>query len=158
MTTSRCLPPGESAFVIGAAVSYCKIVEFLDHVNELEFPGELEQFLKESFDSMSEMDLQQIDDSMNRAVQDYSSFLAEHRESIAHYLAYRNSQEYRSSPACKMEQLLIEFQHSSGYYDVFIPNLQALSGSYRKYQEQLKRANTAFLNQYPDAENRFGSK
>ncbi|AKG33365.1 MerR family transcriptional regulator [Paenibacillus durus] len=139
-------------------LAYYKMVEFLDHVNDMEFPRELEQFLAKAFDSMSETDLQQIDDSMNRAVEDYSNFITENRESIEQYLAYRNSDEHKSSSVYKMQQLLIEFQQSSGYYDVFIHNLQILSSSYRKYQDQLRQADKEFFNQYPDAENGFGNK
>jgi len=68
-------------------------------------------------------------------------------------LEYRNSDEYKKSPACKMQQLLLQFQQESGYYDIFIENLKILSDSYREYLEKLQVANKTFVDKYPQIDN-----
>ncbi|WP_278523674.1 hypothetical protein [Clostridium cochlearium] len=68
-------------------------------------------------------------------------------------MEYRNSDEYKKSPACKMQQLLLQFQQESGYYDIFIENLKILSDSYREYLEKLQVANKTFVDKYPQIDN-----
>ncbi|MBB6216325.1 DNA-binding transcriptional MerR regulator [Anaerosolibacter carboniphilus] len=128
-------------------IAYSKIVKFLDTV---EFPEELEQFLT---NALAEVDLEKIDGFSNMFMGDFGSFINENSDTIEQYLAYRNSEEFKSSTAYKMQQKLIVFQNSIGYYDIFIANLKILSSSYRKFQERLELANKEFLNIYPEAKN-----
>lgn len=134
-------------------LAYYRIVEFLDNIDDAQFPEDLKQFLEESFNTISEADLQELDESMNTAINDSNKYITENKDNITKYLEYRNSQEYKSSPAYKMQQLLIKFQKSSGYYDGFVSNLKILSSSYCEHQEKLESANTEFLNKYPEAKN-----
>lgn len=136
------------------ALAFYRIVEFLDNID---VPEELEQFLTKYFNTLSESVLQKVDESANTAISDFSNFIAENKDNIAQYLEYRNSQEFKSSPAYKMQQLLIKFQEISGYNDVFIYNLKILSSSYREYQEKLKLANTEFLSKYPEAKDIYNN-
>ncbi|KXG73833.1 hypothetical protein [Thermotalea metallivorans] len=80
-------------------------------------------------------------------------YLEENKEDIEKYLEYRNSDEYKKSPACKIQQLLLKFQQESGYYDIFIENLKIFSDSYREFFEKLQAANKAFVDKYPQFDN-----
>jgi hypothetical protein len=46
----------------------------------------------------------------------------------------------------------LDFQRSSGYYDILIPNLKILSQSYCSYLKKLHEANEQFLHQFPEAQ------
>ncbi|WHH57798.1 MerR family transcriptional regulator [Petroclostridium sp. X23] len=132
-------------------IAYCRIIEFLDKIDTTVFSQELEQYLSEVFNVLNEIDIDRMDEATNAAINGYSDFMEKNKDSIEQYLEYRNSEEFRESSAYRIQQTLIEFQKSNGYYEVFIPNLIILSTSYRKYQEKLKMANEKFLAQYPQA-------
>jgi len=133
--------------------AYCKIVNYLDKIQNMEFDAELEEYLMLCFGQLEQKDMQRIDESVLAAVNDLDGYLEEHREDIDKYLEYRNSDEFKESAAYKMQQLLLQFQRESGYYDVFLENLKILSDSYKEYVQKLQAANEAFINKYPQAKN-----
>ena len=132
--------------------AYNKIVEFLDKIQEIEFPKELEEFLEQGIGLLEEIDMEKINSSIIDAINNVDVYMEENKEAIEKYFEYINSDEYKNSPAYKMKQLLLKFQQESGYYDIFIENLKILSESYREYYERLQAANKAFIDRYPQAE------
>lgn len=130
------------------ALAYYRIIQFLDNID---IPEELEEFLSKYLNEISESDLQKIVESTNNVISDISNYIAKNNDNISQYLEYRNSQEFKSSPMYKMQQLLIKFQEDSRYNDIFIYNLKILSSSYREYHEKIMLANTEFLSKYPEA-------
>jgi DNA-binding transcriptional MerR regulator len=133
--------------------AYNKIVDYLDKIQEIEFPKELEEFLQQGLGQMGEADMQRINSSIIDSVNNIDMYLEENKEDIEKYLEFRNSDEYKKSPAYKIQQLLLKFQQESGYYDIFIENLKILSDSYREFFEKLQAANKAFVNKYPQFDN-----
>lgn len=131
--------------------AYNKIVDFLDNVQDMEFPKELEEFLKQSLEHLDEENMEDINLSLINAVNNPEKYIEENKEIIEKYLEFINSDEYKNSPAYKIKELLLKFQQESGYYDIFIENLKILSDSYREYYEKLLAANKVFLEKYPDA-------
>lgn len=131
--------------------AYNKIVDFLDNVQDMEFPKELEEFLKQSLEHFDEENMEDINLSLINAVNNPEKYIEENKEIIEKYLEFINSDEYKNSPAYKIKELLLKFQQESGYYDIFIENLKILSDSYREYYEKLLAANKVILGKYPDA-------
>lgn len=129
--------------------AYNKIIDYLDTIQETEFPEELVKFLQQSIGQMEEANMQGMSLSIIDSVNNTDTYLEENKEAIEKYLEYRNSEEYKNSPAYRMQQLLLKFQQESGYYEIFIENLKILSDSYRNYSEKLQVANEAFLCKYP---------
>jgi hypothetical protein len=136
--------------------AYHRIVEFLDQADPLELPADLQRYVTGVFELLSKTDLKEMDEAMNAAFDDIDRFVAEHKETLVSYAQYRNSKEYESSPAYRLQQALLEFQKTTGYYDVFIANMKIVSDSYRKYQETLQAVNERFLAEY--ANNFFPSE
>lgn len=132
--------------------AYCAIIDFLDGVENMEFPPELETYLRQGFDTLRREDMEQIHTSYMDTMEDIDAYMDENKESIEAQLKFRESEAFRDSPAYTIRQLLVTFQQNSGYYDVFIPNLKIVSDSYRGYMEKVEKANAAFLAQYPQAE------
>lgn len=137
------------------AVAYQNIIGFLDDLNELDFPKELENYLNEAFEKFSEADLKKIDENVYEALDDYDSYIEKNKETIEAYLEYKNSDEFKNSPAFKMQQLLIDFQSQSGYTDILIPNMRILSDSYDKYLNQLHEMNEKFIADHPQAKDMY---
>ena len=131
------------------------IIEFLDNT-DFNLPDDLQKYLDEvlseaatrcegGIDGFAE----KVSVSMREAVQDPEKFLEENREIIENYQAYKKSDEYKASPACRLEESLRQFGKLSGYNDIFIPAMCRLSQSYREYQEKSKKADEKLMQEYP---------
>ncbi|MCX7883936.1 MAG: MerR family transcriptional regulator [Caloramator sp.] len=129
-------------------IAYKKIVEYLDKIEGIQLPYELEEYLMKSLGQLEDEDMQKINNTILDAVNNTEEYLNKNKEDIEKYLEFRNSDEYKNSIAYKMQQLLLKFQQESGYYDIFIENLKILSDSYREYFEKLQAANKIFIDKY----------
>lgn len=132
--------------------AYSRIVNFLDNIDNLEFSSELEEYLINSFSEMKEKDMEKMDSNMVETVDNIEEYIENNKDTLEEYIKIRLSDEYKESPAYKMQQLFLDFQQKSGYYDIFIPNFKILSSSYREYIEKLEKANKIFVEKYPQIE------
>ena len=85
-------------------------------------------------------------------VADADAYLERHAESIAAYLQLRQSEAFRASPAWRLQEALARLQRETEYDTVFLPALEQLSPSYRRYREGLSRADAAFRARFGDPE------
>jgi DNA-binding transcriptional MerR regulator len=130
--------------------AYKEITEFLDEAPALTFPKELQDFLVESTQHISTENILKMNEQTKRSIEDPEQFLAENKKMLTWYLEYKKSEEYKNSPAFKIQEMLKEFNTTSGYYDIFIPAMKKLSDSYAKYYQQLEIANEKLLSEYPE--------
>lgn len=129
--------------------AFKEVQSFLDRIPPFVLPRELEIYLEEG---TAHIGLEQMMELMDRAkdsVEDPDGFLADNRALLDWYLAYKQSDAYRESPAGKLTEYLRDFQRTSGYNTVFIPAMRRLSASYAAYYRQLEYANEKLLVQYP---------
>lgn len=126
--------------------AYDTIVSFLDQV---EIPANLQAYVEKSFSMMQQENMEKTSTSLVHAVSDLENYMNENKETFETYLAFRTSSAYKESEAYRMQQLLIEFQKSSGYTDVFLPNFKILSPSYLAYTRKLEEANAILIEKYP---------
>ena len=73
--------------------------------------------------------------------------MKDNKEILEQYEAIRASDEYKSTPAYRLQEFLARLNQENGYNDIFIPAMQRLSNSYREYYEKLIKANEVFLMQ-----------
>lgn len=133
-------------------IAYDTIQNFLDTQVNLIIPSELQNNIDDITSAIDNSAVEIIDDNMVSAIKDTQSFLKNNQDLITTYLAYKQSDDYLNSPGYQMQQLIQEFNATSGYYDIFIPALKVLSPSYREYLEQIEEANKIFLSTYPELE------
>lgn len=126
------------------------VVTFLDNAPALNLPEELQEYLTEGTKHIGTEQIKDIVESTRKSIENPDNFLSANKEVLEQYLAYKQSEEYKNSPAYKVTELLKEFNNASGYYDVFIPALKQLSSSYAEYCESLEAANEKLLAQYPE--------
>lgn len=132
--------------------AYYKVVNFLDSINNLNFSSELEEYLENCFSVMQKTDMENMNNAMLNAVDNMEDYIENNKERLEKYIKIRTSDEYKSTSAYKMQQLILDFQQSSGYYDIFLANFKILSFSYREYTEKLQEANKVFVNKYPQTQ------
>lgn len=131
------------------AAAYQRILGFLDAVPKLEFPDDLEPLFNQLMKNSPES-VQAMDDAFFAAINDFDGFMKDKQDFIKQYLEYRTSDEYLSGSVYRMQRILKQFMQSSGYYDVFIPNLMILSDSYKAYHTKLTALNDEMLTKYPE--------
>ena len=130
--------------------AYRELVGFLDSVPPIPFTEELRDYLEEAVGQFSAGQLLSITEKVEHAAVAPKAFLSENKDAIDSYLDYIQSEEYKTSPAFRLKELLLSFNRTSGDYDVFIPAMKKLSPAYENYCRQLEDADQLFLEQYPD--------
>ena len=131
--------------------AYEEIIAFLDNAPSLQLTEELQLFLMENTkQDFNTKNIRDLIENTKQSIENPDKFLSENKEVIERYLAYKQSEEYKNSPINKIKTILIEFNNTSGYYDVFIPAMKKLSGSYAEYCTQMELANEKLLQQYPE--------
>jgi len=132
--------------------AYEIIISFLDNVPALNIPKDLEDYLIESTSHIGTKQISEMLESTKKAYENPDGFLASNKEMLDQYLEFKQSDEYKNSPACKLMVLMKKFNSSNGYYDVFIPAMKKLSSTYAEYYRQMEIANEKLLVQYPEIE------
>ncbi|MFC4597199.1 MerR family transcriptional regulator [Cohnella hongkongensis] len=132
--------------------AYEEIVRFLDDAAGFSLPPEWQAWQTEQPVSMSPSAWRALSAEMIRAARNPGPFMDEHDERISAYLAFKQSEEYRHSPAFRLQRALREFQQSVGYHERFIPAMKRLSPSYREYARQLEQAADVLREKYPETE------
>lgn len=130
--------------------AYSEIVNFLDNVPTLEFPKDLQDFLIEYTKNCNTQDIAEMNKEIKHSIENPEEFLSHNKEMLDWYLQYRQSNDYKNSPAYKIQIILKEFNNVSGYYETFIPAMKRLSNSYLEYCKQLEITNKKLLLKYPE--------
>lgn len=127
------------------------IISFLDNV-ELNIPVDLQEYIDEITKDFDTSFVANVSNNMDMAVRDTERYIADNQEILEQYMAFKQSDEYKSSPAYKLQELFATFNQESGYNDIFIPAMKRLSQSYQDYHEALQKANEVFIEKYPNAQ------
>lgn len=133
--------------------AYETILSFLDNTPTLTLPQDLQDYLIEGTKHIGTEQIAEIIQNTKESIENPDIFLSDNKEMLEQYLAYKQSDEYKNSPAYRIMELMRQFNSTSGYYDIFIPALKRLSSSYSKYYQQIEIANEKLLTQYPEIEN-----
>lgn len=128
--------------------AYDTIVSFLDKV-DFDIPADLREYLDEITITLDESFMERLTRSASVVIHETEKYIADNKEMIESRIAYKQSEEYKASPAYSLEKALRQFNSASGYDDIFIPAMCQLSESYRKYHEELSAADKVFLQKYP---------
>ncbi len=116
-------------------LAYDKIISFLDNIPSLNLPKDLQDYLIEGTKDIGVVQIKELIENTKKYIENPDDFLSNNGETIKQYLEYKQSDEYKNSPAHKIMLLMKDFNNVSGYYDVFIPALKELSSSYDKYSD-----------------------
>lgn len=133
--------------------AYETILSFLDEIPSLEIPADLEDYLAEATKQIGTAQINRMLEETKESIENPEQFLADNQQVLERYLEYRQSDEYKASPAGRLMELMKEFSRGNGYYDIFIPAMKRLSTAYSDYYQQMEIANQKLLSQYPAIEN-----
>lgn len=129
-------------------IAFDTIIAFLDQIR-LEIPEDLQEYLMQATAHLDAGFAETMSQTLQEAVADPEQYLETNREILETWLDFKQSEQYRASPAYQLEQLMKQFMETSGYNTVFLPAMRQLSPAYQRYCDALEQANAAFLRQYP---------
>lgn len=129
------------------AVAFRNITAFFDDMENFDIPQDLLKFYDNTFEKI---EVSQIASHNSEITKDYDSFMNKYENSITEYIDYLKTEEYRQSEIYKIKKLFKNFCETSGYYDIFIPNLKILSPTYTKYIEDMTVLNDKILSENPE--------
>ena len=125
------------------------VIEFLDNVS-FALPPNLQQYVDEITKDFDEAFVEKMFANMNDAISDTEKYIEENKEILEQYMQLKQSDEFKASPAYKLQEHLRKLNSESGYDTIFIPAMKKLSRSYGEYHDKLEKANQVFLRKYPD--------
>lgn len=125
------------------------VIDFLDNVSFV-LPPEFQQYFDEITKDFDESLVEKVFANMNDAIADTEKYIAENKEILERYMQLKQSDEFKDSPAYRLQEYLRKFNSESGYDTIFIPAMKKLSRSYHKYHHELEKANEVFLSKYPN--------
>lgn len=130
--------------------AYQIIVTFLDEVESLVIPTDLQNTIDTITLTTGDADVYKISSGWADAVNDFDAYYNEHQEILEQYIEYKKTKEYRESDAARLMELFREFGETSGYYDIFIPAIRKLSPLYNDYYEKLLESNERLIAKHPE--------
>lgn len=131
---------------------YDIIISFLDNMESIEVPEELQEMFNEADSYMDDEVIESMSLNMQTAINDFEAYWENNHESITKYVEYRKSEEYKNSLMPKFKDWFKKFAQASGYNDVFIPAMRKLSPSYNEYYEEMLKFNTEIIKKIPEIE------
>ncbi len=123
--------------------AWIEIVEFLDNIPEIEIPKSIEII----YASMTDEMLERINDSVRNEVENMLNAkgeeLEEYKKKLLDSIDKQNDKSLFKimNPFYKFKKQINEFYNSSGYYDIFLPNMKIISSSYKQYHDKLTEFN-----------------
>ena len=125
--------------------AYDRIVSWLDALPQLDLPDDLCAVLEDAAQYMDAQKMSDIHAAVLSASENPEAYIKEHEASLYAYMAMKDTEEYKASPAARLMEHIKIFQQQSGYIDVFLPAMEELSLSYSIYREKLTAASKTFV-------------
>lgn len=134
--------------------AFYQIIEFFDEVPDINLPNDLQQYLdeyvEEYFSELGKERFNQIIEEKDKAVRNIDEFLENNREVLEAYQKLKETEEYKNSPAVRLNKYMKKICETNGYYDIFIPAMRKLSPTYNEYYEYMMKANDKLIRMYPE--------
>lgn len=125
------------------------IVSFLDNL-QMDIPEDLREFIYEITKEMDSDFAEKMSENIQKAMENPKKYFGENRENIELYKKMKESEEYKSSPAFRLNEYFRKISSESGYYDIFIAAMRRLSPSYEAYYQKLMEADRIFAQEFED--------
>ena len=133
--------------------AFKEIIDFFDNVPDIEIPKDLQKYLDEYLKEYSSEEGQEkinkVIQAKDKSIENIDEYVKENEEILNQYKEYKETEEFKNSPANRLMELMKQFCSSNGYYEKFIPAMRKLSPLYDEYYKQMLKANEQFVKNYP---------
>ena len=120
-----------------------EIVEFLDNVPEFKIP----RIIEIGYENTTDEVVKQINDGTKNEIDNMLNAegeeLEKYKQKLLDSIEKQNDKSLLKvmNPIYKFKKQLNDFFSSSGYYNIFIPNMKILSNDYKEYHDKLMKLN-----------------
>lgn len=123
--------------------AWIEIVEFLDNIPEFKIPRIIEIGYENITDDMAKQMNQCTRNEIDNMLNAKDEELEKYKQKLLDSIEKQNDKSLLKimNPFYKFKKQLNEFFNSSGYYNVFIPNMKILSNEYKEYHDKLTKLN-----------------
>lgn len=125
--------------------AYYEYIEYLDSLPIFDLSKDEQEYIEQLSHPFDLDDLREITKSKINAVNDVEQWFKDSKEFIEQYEVFKNSDEYKSSPICKIQHKLKNFMMDNKYYEIAIPLIRKFSMSYDEYYKKLLTANDRYM-------------
>jgi len=132
---------------------YDKIVDFLDDMEPIEIPEEVQSILDEADKYMDDDKIEEMSADIQSVYEDFDTYWESNKDNIIQYAEFKKTDEYQNSVMAQLMDLFRKFGETSEYYDVFIPTMRRLSPAYDFYYKEMLEVNEKLIQKVPDVEN-----
>lgn len=131
---------------------YGKMVDFLDDMEPIVIPVELQLILDEVDKCMDNKKIEEMGTNMKSAYDDFDTYWENNKDNIIQYAEYKKTDDYQNSVMPQLMDLFRKFGETSGYYDVFIPTMRKLSPAYEIHYKKMLEANEKLIRKIEEKE------
>ena len=123
--------------------AWINIVEFLDNVPEIKIPRFIQIGYENINDEMAKKISAGTRNEINNMLNAEGEELEKYKKKLLDNIEKQNDKSLLKvmNPFYKFKKQLNEFFNSSGYYDIFLPNMKILSSEYKEYHDKLIKLN-----------------
>ena len=123
--------------------AWIEIVEFLDNVPEIKIPRFIEIVYENTTNEMAKQISDGTRNEINNMLNAEGEELEKYKKKLLESIEKQNNKSLLKvmNPFYKFKKQLNEFFNSSGYYNIFIPNMKILSSDYKEYHDKLMKLN-----------------
>lgn len=123
--------------------AWIEIVDFLDNIPEIKIPKIIEMGYENISDDMNIQLNENMRNEMNKMFDAKGEELEEYKKKLLNNIEQLNDKSLLKimNPFYKFKKQMNEFFHSSGYYDIFLPNIKIISSDYKEYHDKLTAFN-----------------
>lgn len=123
--------------------AWINIVQFLDNVPEIKIPKIIQIGYENTTDEMARQISAGTRIEINNMLNAEGEALEKYKQKLLDSIEKQNDESLLKAmnPFYKFKKQVKEFFNSSGYYDIFLPNMKILSSEYRVYQDKLIKLN-----------------
>ena len=123
--------------------AWIEIVEFLDNVPDIKVPRIIQALYENTTEEMAKRMNENMRNEINNMLNAEGMELEMYKKKILDNIEKQNDKSLLKliNPFNKFKKQLNDFFDSSGYYNVFIPNMKILSSGYKDYHDKLTKLN-----------------
>ena len=123
--------------------AWCEIVEFLDNIPDIKVPRIIEIGYENISNEMAKKISVGTRNEINNMLNAEGEDLERYKQKLLDSIDKQNDKYLLKmiNPFYKFKKQLNEFFNSSGYYNIFIPNMRILSNEYKEYHDKLMKLN-----------------
>ena len=123
--------------------AWMEIVEFLDNVPDIKVPRIIQAVYENTTEEMAKHMNENMRNEINNMLNAEGMELERYKKKLLDNIEKQNDKSLLKliNPFNNFKKQLNDFFDSSGYYDVFIPNMKILSSEYKDYHDKLTKLN-----------------